>query len=237
MKLTYRDKVIFLTVVAIIVLVLGFVIFIKPKYVESTQTKQQVIETRERKQEVQDKIDTLEEREKQLMDLVDEVREYEELYFDEQETYQVDQFVFPLADEAGFKMKSVELEQPTAEEFAKYAYAENIVAYPLLEYSDINNELPENVINALKGQKPTKPVGQKIYLVAMEMVAEIDDEEASVDDFLDSIEDQELTILCTKIELEEKATDAEGEVLEGVNDVRFRFMVYCSAPMAEVEID
>lgn len=236
MKLTYRDKVIFLTVVAIIVLVLGFVIFIKPKYTESTQTNQLLIETREKKQQVEDKINTLEDREKQLMDLVDEVREYEDLYFPEQKTYEVDQFIFPLADEAGFVLKGMELAQPTAEEFRKYSYAKNIVAYPLLEYSDINNELPQEVLNALKGQKPVVEPGENIYMVSLSMEASVDRTDGSIEKFLDSIEEENLTLICTGLGLDAPEED-EDEELDERSDVTFNFIVYCAAPMAEVEID
>ena len=59
MKLSYRDKVIFICAIVFLVLIAGFFLFIKPKYEEMVSAKTYLTSKEAEKAEIEGKINTL----------------------------------------------------------------------------------------------------------------------------------------------------------------------------------
>ena len=80
MKLSQRDKVIFLAVIAFLTILLGGVLFVKPKYQEMKSTEVTLEEKRNEKAATEDKIGTLESKKEELKKAVKDVEELQEMF-------------------------------------------------------------------------------------------------------------------------------------------------------------
>ena len=91
MKLSYRDKVIFMVVVVVAILLFGFFFFVRAKIQESQDMKDNLTAKETERDEVDAKIDTLASLEEQLKNDIKEVDDLQKDFIDEQETFQADQ--------------------------------------------------------------------------------------------------------------------------------------------------
>jgi cell division protein FtsL len=179
MKLSYRDKVIFIVVIVIIVLIAGYFIFIKAKITESQDTKNNLELKQMEQQEVDDKIATLSDLESQLKSSVKEVDDAQSPFMDEQETYQADQYIYELLKDTGAEFKSMELTGEAAGSLSEYFYIRNSVAYDLKINADLSGDsLPQEVYDAYYGTAPTAAddVTVAVEEVTVIMSVECDDE-------------------------------------------------------------
>ena len=148
MKLSYRDKVIFICAIVIVILVAGFFLFIKPKYQEMTSAKSKLESKETEKVEVQAKIDTLTPLVDQLKATAEEVKEMQERFLPEQDPYLNEQFIYDILNQNGVEVRSLTTTYTTADELEDYVvYPSNVVAYDLLMQGDLYSELPEEVYN------------------------------------------------------------------------------------------
>lgn len=90
MKLSYRDKVIFIAVVVVMVLVAGFFIFVKSALNESQSVKNNLTLKEQERDEVDAKIATLPDLQAQLDSSVKEVDSTQDVFYTEQESYEAD---------------------------------------------------------------------------------------------------------------------------------------------------
>ncbi len=235
MKLSQRDKVIFLAVVAFLTILLGGVLFVKPKYEEMKSTEVTLEEKRNEKTATDDKIGTLESKKDELKKAVKDVEELQEMFIPHMETFEVEPMLFEIISESEIEIKSSEYELMDAKELQNYVYQKNAVAYPMRMDADLNGELPQEVIDAYNQIKPTAPAGVKIGLTTAKISFKgpFEDIEAALDNFAS----QDKTVIVTG--LEGKSSDAkeqsgsadEAEGPEGVLTV----YVFHIEHMAEVK--
>ena len=245
MKLTYRDKVIFLAVIAVIVIIVGAILVVKPKLDDKALIQVQYEEKEKERKDMETRIATLKEKTEVLTKLVDEVREFEELYYTEHMlTYQADQLINPIAKENKMELRRMTIDNPVDGELYEYAYAEDIVVYPLLLSSDLNGELPQEIKNAADGVAAANPVPQKAYMVKLEMDAILESETAVEDiaNFVEDIDAIEKTIMVKSFEKSSvpcKTIGPDGKEIDDPDHTRAVICVYiyCIAPMSEVKVD
>ena len=106
MKLSQRDKVIFLAVVAFLTILLGGVLFVKPKYEEMKSTEVTLEEKRNEKTATDDKIGTLESKKDELKKAVKDVEELQEMFIPHMETFEVEPMLFEIISESEIEIKS-----------------------------------------------------------------------------------------------------------------------------------
>lgn len=205
MKLSQRDKVIFLAVVAFLTILLGGVLFVKPKYEEMKSTEVTLEEKRNEKTATDDKIGTLESKKEELKKAVKDVEELQEMFIPHMETFEVEPFLFEIIAESDIEITASEYELMTAKELQNYVYDKNAVAYPMRMDADLNGELPQEVVDAYNEIHASAPEGVKIGLTVAEIsfAGPFEDIEAALDNFAS----QEKTVIVTA--LEGKSSDAK----------------------------
>ncbi|MDE7289774.1 MAG: hypothetical protein K2N71_09800, partial [Oscillospiraceae bacterium] len=87
MKLSYRDKVIFIVVIVIIILVAGFFLFIQPKFKEIEGAKYNLETKQQEKVELETKIASLSTIIDEIKAAADEIGEKQEIFLAEQDPY------------------------------------------------------------------------------------------------------------------------------------------------------
>lgn len=210
MKLSQRDKVIFLAVVAFLTILLGGVLFVKPKYEEMKNTEVTLQEKRNEKTATDDKIGTLESKKEELKKAVKDVEELQEMFIPHMETFEVEPFLFEIISESDIEITASEYDLMKAEELQNYVYDKNAVAYPMRMDADLNGELPQEVIDAYNNVKATAPEGVDVGLTIAQISfrGPFEDIEAALDNFAS----QEKTVIVTA--LEGKSSDAKEQASE-----------------------
>ena len=235
MKLSQRDKVIFLAVVAFLTILLGGVLFVKPKYEEMKTTEVTLQEKRNEKTATDDKIGTLESKKEELKKAVKDVEEIQEMFIPHLETFEVEPFLFEIISESDIEITTSEYELMSAKELQNYVYQKNAVAYPMRMDADLNGELPQEVIDAYNQVKISAPAGVKVGLTTAKISFKgpFEDIEAALDNFAS----QDKTVIVTG--LEGKSSDAKesdaGEADEDGPEGILTVYVFHIEHMAEVK--
>lgn len=169
MKLSYRDKVIFIAVVVIAVLLIGFFFIVKPKISESQDIKNSLEEKQQEQAEVQAKIDTLPQLQKQLEDSIKEVDDMQEDFVEEQEAFQADQYIYELLSECDIEFRNLTLTGEAEGQLSPYFYQKNCTAYDIKINSDLSGDsLPQEVYDKYYESYPAPAPG---VIVAVEEVS------------------------------------------------------------------
>lgn len=169
MKLSYRDKVIFMVVVVVAILLFGFFFFVRAKIQESQDMKDNLTAKETERDEVDAKIDTLTSLEEQLKSDIKEVDDLQKDFIEEQETFQADQYLYELLEPTGVRFSSMSLTGETEGELSPYFYLRNCVAYDLKINADIaGDSLPQEVYDRYYG---TEPEGDAAVVVALDEVS------------------------------------------------------------------
>ena len=207
MKLSQRDKVIFLAVVAFLIILLGGVLFVKPKFQEKQSTQITLDSKKAERQSVDDKIGTLENKKEELKNSIKDVEKLEERFIPHMDTFEVEPMLFDLIKESKIEITASSYELMTAEEIQNYVYDKYAVAYPMRMDADLNNELPQEVIDKYNDVKATAPEGVEIGLTTAEISFKGPFEDLLA--ALDNIAAEDKTMIVTT--LEGKSSDAKEE--------------------------
>lgn len=149
MKLSYRDKVIFIAVVVVVILVGGFFIAVKPKISESQDIKNTLTSKEEEKQAADDKIATLEPLKSQLDDSIKEVDEKQEAFLDEQQDFEADKYIQELLAPTEIQFRSFSESRESTGTLSEYYYTRESIVYDIKMNADISGDsLPQEVYDA-----------------------------------------------------------------------------------------
>ena len=229
MKLSYRDKVIFLVVVVIIVLGVGFAFFIR-KSIQQTQDVNASLALKQQEwDEVQAKIATLPDLKQQLKTTVAEVDTLQKPYLDEQESFEADKYVYDiLSNVDGFvSMKSMELTGEKEGNLAPYFYIRNSVAYDIKMNADLTGDsLPQEVYDKYLKSKGEPDPAVVVAVEEVKLVVYITDEdpESNLNAFfgmMDAISKHEKTLYLRTIgqaDEEENVRSADQEAADEAED-------------------
>ncbi len=211
MKLSYRDKVIFICAIVIVVLVAGFFVFIKPKYQEMNSAKRKLESKEAEKVEVQEKIDTLTPLVEQLKATAEEVKELQDRFIPEQDPYLNEQFIREILDQNNVEVKSMVTTYTSAEDLEDYVvYPTNVVAYDLLVQGDLYNELPEEVYNLYNEVDYPDPDMVTIGITNVTVSYADDFDLTNVYKFIDTIaEDERIFRVLNVTEIKEEEGEPE----------------------------
>jgi hypothetical protein len=168
MKLSYRDKVIFVCAIVLIILIAGFFLFIKPKFEEMNYAKSELTAKQSEQADVQAKIDTLPDLVQQLKDKADEVAKVQEVFYDDYtydedleevrrtDPYEFEREIHTMLDDAKVTVNSMTTNYTVASEMQEYVVSpSNVIAYDLMINSDLYGDLPQSVRDAYAGSNKT----------------------------------------------------------------------------------
>ena len=208
MKLSYRDKVIFICVIVIVILIAGFFLFIKPKYQEMNVAYANLEAKQTEKEEVQAKIDTLPGLVENLKTIAKDIEETQEFFLADQEPYLNEQFVMEMLEGCGVTVESMSTTYTQGNNIVEYmVYPKNVHSYDLLIQADIYNELPEEVYNHYN--EIAYPDGQSIVIGVTNVTIGYKDTFAlnNVFDFIDTVAEDERTMTVLNLSTEERPQD------------------------------
>lgn len=146
MKLSYRDKVIFIIVLILIILVAGFFLFIQPKFKEIETAKYNLETTQQKKVEIEDKVATLPTIIENIKAAADEIGEKQGIFMEEQDPYLNETYIREALTAEGLDVKSMNTAYAVAGPISWYSVnPKNILVYDNKMSADLYNELPQEV--------------------------------------------------------------------------------------------
>lgn len=157
MKLSRRDQIIILCATVVVVIIVGILCFLKPRYEEMQVSNDRLAAKEAEKADLEAKIATLEDLKKTLKENVKSVTELQEQFISEKEvgdTQQISQYVMDLLEPSGIEITGITLNNLSATQLNEYKYNKRALAYPLKINGDLAKELPEEVYYANSGSYP-----------------------------------------------------------------------------------
>ena len=224
MKLSYRDKVIFICAIVVIILVAGFFLFIKPKFEEKDQAKAQLEVKQAEWADIEAKINTLPDLVDQLKDLAEQVKDIQEPFFSDVDEngkqvapYQNEQLIKEMLDKCKIEVTSMNTTYTVSSAFNEYMVpVKNVHSYDLLMQADLYNELPQEVYDNYN--KVYEGSGSNIILGVTDMTIGYKDtyELEKLFEFIDDIAEDERTMSILSVSSAEK-DDGENETAGSIN--------------------
>lgn len=199
LKLSYRDKVIFIVVMVILVLVAGFFLFIKPKF-ESVEIAKAVLAQKEQEKiEIDETINTLPDIIETLKSTAKEIGELQEIFLDEGHPYVNETYIREIFNGLNIEITAMNTEYTVASGISRYVVnPAHILAYDHKINSDLYNELPQEVYDKYNGVVaqgyPSAVIGVTTMTVNFNSDIELRDAYAVIDKLA---EDEKTIILNT----------------------------------------
>lgn len=155
MKLSYRDKVIFIVVIILIILVAGFFLFIKPKFEDIEKAKYNLEQTKQQKVDIETKIATLPTIIENIKAVADEIGEKQEIFMAEQDPYLNEIYIREALTAERLEIREMNTTYAEAGPIDRYVVgAKNILAYDNKMSADLYNELPQEVYDLYENVPP-----------------------------------------------------------------------------------
>lgn len=215
MKLSYRDKVIFVAAIVIVIIIVGIFVFIKPKFEEMNYAKRALEQKQSEQADVEAKINTLPDIVATLKSTAQDVGELQEHFMEEQDPYLNEQYVREILG-SNVTTLGMSTQYTSADDLEQYVVnAQNVAACDLFINSDLYNELPQEVYDAYN--KANKRTGGSCIIGVTTMNVSYRDrtDYSGLYKFIDAVKDDGKTIIITgfsKGEDETGATEVESSV-------------------------
>ncbi len=162
MEMSYRDKVILIVLLILLVLVGGFFALIKPKYEKWQSDKKIYADTEIEWNGIDQKLTAIPTLQKNIKEKCSEYKKTaqvfvndafksaNETYTNEKTSYEIDQYLQPVIDECSLEVTDMTLADVTSETINYYFYEPNVVTYSLLEAADINGDYNADLAEVMK---------------------------------------------------------------------------------------
>ncbi|MBQ8787733.1 MAG: hypothetical protein IJZ61_08890 [Oscillospiraceae bacterium] len=208
LKLSYRDKVIFIVVMIILVLVAGFFLFIKPKF-EAVDSAKYTLEAKQtEKANIDAKIQTLPTIIESLKESAKTIEEKQKLFLDEGHPYVNETYIREILNDLDIEVVSMTTEYTKASDIKGYIVNnKNILAYKNKMDADLYNELPQEVYDQWNGvAKAGYPVAN-IGVTTMNVTFKSDIELNDAFDFIDRMAEDEKAVIINTVGSGAEATE------------------------------
>lgn len=212
MKLSYRDKVIFIVAIIIIILVAGFFLLIKPKFEEIEEAQNRYEAKVAEREAVDAKIGTLPVIVANLKEAAKAVGEEQEIFFPEQDPYLNENYIREAITNERVEITSMNTTYTSASAISKYTVnPAHILAYENKINTDLYNELPQEVYDEFNEvpapQYPSSVIG--ITNMTFEYVSEDINVDYKVIDRIAG--DEKAIVLNTISSTTEESDDSDEE--------------------------
>lgn len=231
MKLSYRDKVIFIVVIVIIILVAGFFLLIRPKFEEIDRAKEAYDSKVSERDEIDAKIGTLPTIISGMQEVAKQVGEDQEIFFIEQDPYLNENYVRAMIDEVGATVVGMETQYAIADPITRYYVdPENILTYDNKMNMDLYNELPQEVWDEYNGIRHSTEFPEAVIGVTRMTINIVDADYDYETTFklVDRIAEDEKSITLNTLNTESETSSGVGE--EGV-EVQLMLTMYSIVPL------
>lgn len=215
MRLSYRDKVIFVAAIVIIIVVAGIFLFIKPKFESMNYAKLALDAKKSEEADVKAKIDTLSDIIASLKTTAQDVGEVQEYFLETQDPYLNEQYVREILGN-NVTTLSMNTQYTEADDLEEYVVnPANVVSYDLRMNSDLYNELPQEVYDNYN--KVGKREGSSIVIGVTSMSVGYRDkvDYSGIYKFIDAVKDAGKTVIVTEFakgEDEKNETQLESSI-------------------------
>lgn len=213
LKLSYRDKVIFIVVMVILVFVAGFFLFIKPKF-EAVEREKANFEAKQAERvEIDTKIDTLPVIIDNLKATAEEIGEKQQIFLDEAHPYMNEVYIRDALSSLNLDISGMNTEYTLASPISRYTVDDlHYIAYDNKINADLYNELPQEVYD-LYNSVPAPIYPQTIVgVTTMELTFKLGNGLNILDkvyNVIDRLADDEKTVVLNSVSTEAAPTDDE----------------------------
>ena len=218
LKLSYRDKVIFIVVMVILVLVAGFFLFIKPKFQDVEVAKFNLETKQQEKADIDAKISTLPGLIQSMKDAAESIKEKQEIFLPDGHPYENENYIREFLNELDIEIMNMTTNYTEASAISRYVVGkQHILAYDNMITADLYNELPEEVYNKYNNIQREQYPDAKIGVTGMTVTFRSDVRGEDIDAVIDRIATDEKTIILNNISTEEPAADVVDGIETTVN--------------------
>ena len=193
MKLSYRDKIIFIVVIVIVILIAGFFLLIRPKFQEIDTAKANYEAKKQEQEEIDAKISTLPQLIENIKSVAKEIGEEQELFMTEQDPYLNEIYVREALESTGVEYKSIS---------TTYATKMN---------TDLYHELPQEVYDLYLETAPAGYPEATIGITTMELTFYGDNELDDVYNVINKLSQDEKAVILNSVSSGDITAETEGE--------------------------
>ena len=220
LKLSYRDKVIFIVVMVILVLVAGFFLFIRPKYEQVNLAKDTFAAKQQEKIDIDTKIDTLPEIIQNMKDIAEEIDEKQEIFLEEAHPYVNETYIREALSSLNIEITDMNTEYTTASEINRYTVEkQHYLAYDNKINADLYNELPQEVYDLYNNVEAPVYPNTIIGVTNMTVTLNLGNNYNSINrvyDVMDRLAEDEKAIILNSVSAESNP-DAENGAEASLN--------------------
>ncbi|MCH5348570.1 MAG: hypothetical protein J1E40_04540 [Oscillospiraceae bacterium] len=226
MKLSYRDKVVFIVVIVIIILVAGFMLFVKPKFEEIDVAKYDLEAVQSRKDEIDAKIATLPDIIDNIKEIAKDVGEKQEIFLDEQDPYLNETYVRDALSNQNLEYLVMTTAYTTASTINRYTVnPAHILTYTNKMETDLYHELPEIYYDRFNDVPPETYPNTILGVTNMTFAFKSDADFRTAYNVIDRLATDEKTIVLNTI-----SCDLKNEVAED-REVSIALTMYSILPL------
>lgn len=215
LKLSYRDKVIFIVVMVILVLVAGFFLLIRPKYEQVNLAKNTLVEKQQEKEDIDAKIGTLPDIITNMKKIAEEIGEKQEIFLDEAHPYVNETYIRDALSSLNVDITEMQTQYTTAYSINRYTVSkDNYLAYDNKMNADLYNELPQEVYDLYNNVPPESYPSTIIGVTNMNFTFKLGAGANPINkvyDVMDRLADDDKTIVMNSVHTESAPQDDEPE--------------------------
>ncbi|MDE7097897.1 MAG: hypothetical protein K2O60_01955 [Ruminococcus sp.] len=239
MKLNYRDMVILGVLLALAILIAGFMLLVKPKNQEIKDNKETLAQLQEERDQIDSKIAEIEPLKTNITDVYNEtVKLTEDFvdYTDILDARKVDQYMQHFAEDCEVKVMNLSASDLNSGTLSYYYFTPTFVAEDQLSQADLNGEeTAKNKAEKLESETLASRTQESVLSAQYTITVTAEDKE-NLWDYMKALEEQDETIIInsvslTNVEIKEKNDSNKNQnddkkVTPGANFVITLYSVY-----------
>lgn len=212
LKLSYRDKVIFIVVMVILVLVAGFFIFIKPKFEQVEIAKANLAAKQQEEADTKAKIGSLTGIIDSMKEIAEEIGEKQEIFLEEAHPYVNEAYIRDALSSLNLDITAMNTSYTTASAINRYTVAkQNYLAYDNKMNADLYNELPQEVYDLYNNVPPQSYPNTIIGVTNVSFSFDLGTNSLDkVYDVMNRLSEDEKTIVLNSVSAESESDDDEA---------------------------
>lgn len=203
MKLNYRDKVILGILLAIVILLLGFFLLIKPKNAEIKTNKEVRAQAQAEKDEIDAKISEIKPLQDQIRTTYDKTTELTADFVEYNDIYnarKVDQYMQHFAEENEVRVETLTAADINTSVLNYYYFTPTFVGEDMLNASDLNGDKQAANTESKAESEALKARTKETVLVGTYDIS-VTGEKENIYNYLKAIEEQDKTIIINTVSL------------------------------------
>lgn len=212
MKMSYRDRMIFLIVIVIALILVGIFLIVKPTTTKISENKATLSTVQAEQDRINGIIEQIPKLEEAIKSEYNESKVFAENFTDSRATYEADQFVQEYFNNNSVNILSLTANEAVAEPIEFYSYAPNVVTYPLLEAADLNGDIAIETAEKLKTSTVlTGLEAQEVEMYSLEI--QFNGKKDNILKLIDDLKSVDKNIIITDLNIDdytfgENATEA-----------------------------